>query len=272
MTAEQAFRFGRADHLIGIAGLPATPAPVGAIVLNAGMVHRVGPFRLHVDLTRRLNAAGYPTLRMDLSTLGDSGASGQNQSHATEVLADVADAMNLLGTHAGCERFVLIGLCAGAANSHTVACVNPRVAGVVFIDGYVYRTFGFNLRHYLPRLLSPVRVLRRVARMARQRRKPEGRAVFEVTVPPRDQVRRNYADMLARGLKLCFIYSGGISEHFNHARQFGEIYGPLARDPGASVHYLAHTDHTYALTADRKLLIDTITDWFADRFPLANRR
>lgn len=269
MIHEQPFRFGRNRHLIGMAGLPPAAQSVGAIVLNAGMVHRVGPFRLHVDLTRRLNAAGYATLRMDLSTLGDSNASGRGRSRTAEVLADVADAMDLLAKQAGCRRFVLIGLCAGAANSHAVARVDPRVAGVVFIDGFVYRTFGFGLRHYLPRLLHPARVVGFALRKLRRWRGQHAKVAFEVAVPPRDEVRRDYADMLARGLQLCFIYSGGISEQFNHARQFGEIYGKLARDPGVTVHYLARTDHTYALTGDRKLLIDAIAAWFGDRFPRA---
>jgi len=48
---ESGFRFGRARHLVGVVGLPASPADnVGVIVLNAGMVHRIGPFRLHVEL------------------------------------------------------------------------------------------------------------------------------------------------------------------------------------------------------------------------------
>jgi len=51
MTREQAFRFGRAQHLVGIAGIPDnSPAAVGVIVLNAGLVHRIGPFRLHYSL------------------------------------------------------------------------------------------------------------------------------------------------------------------------------------------------------------------------------
>ena len=58
MMQEEAFRFGRARHLVGIAGLPSSPVPeaVGVIVLNAGLVHRIGPFRLHVEMTRRLLA------------------------------------------------------------------------------------------------------------------------------------------------------------------------------------------------------------------------
>lgn len=267
MTREQAFRFGRADHLIGIAGLPDGTSPVGVIVLNAGMVHRVGPFRLHVELTRRLNAAGYPTLRMDLSNLGDSGASPQAASRTEQVRADVADAMALLKQHAGCERFVLIGLCAGASNSHLVAQVNPQVAGVVFLDGYVYRTLGQRVRHYLPRLASPKRVWRYLQRAIIAAGRPREAMVFDVTVPPRAQIVADYADMLARGLKLYFIYSGGISDYFNHIRQFRECYGRIADDPAVSVSYLSHTDHTYALTGDRHEVIERIARWMASRFP-----
>ena len=87
---EEAHRFGRARHLVGIVGLPDTaPGETGVIVLNAGLVHRIGPFRLHVELTRRLGAAGYPTLRFDLSTLGDSSATGGGQTRTQQVCADV---------------------------------------------------------------------------------------------------------------------------------------------------------------------------------------
>lgn len=268
MSHERAFRFGRAEHLIGIAGLPDVPAPVGVIVLNAGMVHRVGPFRLHVDLTRRLNAAGYATLRMDLSTLGDSGASPRAASRTEQVRGDVADAMALLKQHAGCERFVLIGLCAGAANSHAVAQTNHQVAGVVFLDGYVYRTFGQRARHYLPRLASPKRVWRYVQRAITAVSRPREAMIFDVTVPPRAQVIADYTDMLVRRLKLYFIYSGGISDFFNHARQFRECYGRIADDPGVRVDYLARTDHTYALAGDRHEVVERIAQWMNTQFPV----
>lgn len=268
MTREQAFRFGADHHLIGIAGLADTSAPIGVIVLNAGMLHRVGPFRMHVELTRRLNAAGYPTLRMDLSTLGDSGASSRPLSRIDQVRADVSDAMDLLTTHAGCQRFVLIGLCAGAANAHAVAASDRRVAGVVFLDGFVYRTVGYRLRHYLPRLLDLQRIWRYVKAAPKRLTATRNAETFEITIPPRKQVQTDYADMLARGLQLCFIYSGGISAYFNASRQFGEMYGRLAQHAGATVHFLAHTDHTYALTGDRQLLLDTIGSWLDRTFPL----
>ncbi|MET0935693.1 MAG: dienelactone hydrolase family protein, partial [Luteibacter sp.] len=164
---EEAHRFGRGNHLVGIAGVPeGAHGETGVIVLNAGLVHRIGPFRLHVELTRQLNGSGYPTLRFDMSTLGDSGATGGGMTRAQQVCADLSDAMALLKARAGCERFVLVGLCSGAQNAHVVAATDPRVSGAVFLDGYAYRTIGYKLRHYLPRLVDPGRWARLFLRRA----------------------------------------------------------------------------------------------------------
>jgi pimeloyl-ACP methyl ester carboxylesterase len=274
MTTERSFRFGRALHLVGIAGFPVSAAAaaaaadrVGIIMLNAGMVHRVGPFRLHVTMARRLNACGYPTLRFDMSSVGDSGASAESQSQALQVRADVADAMDLMQEQAGCTRFVLIGLCSGAQSAHTVACTEPRVAGAVFLDGYAYRTFGFRLRHYLPRLLS----LPRWGKfLARRLRPSKGRSanVFAIWFPPLAQARRDLTGMLDRGLTLRFIFSGGAIRYFNHPRQLRECYGDLATRPRMSVRQLKNADHTYVLEVDRKLLLDDIVAWLQSSFPI----
>jgi pimeloyl-ACP methyl ester carboxylesterase len=265
---EHACRFGRAHHLIGMAGLPAAAAAgIGVIVLNAGLVHRVGPFRLHVELTRRLNARGYPTLRFDLSTVGDSSASRESLSREQQVCSDVSDAIALLREQAGCNRVVLIGLCSGAQNAHLVAHADAAVAGAIFLDGYAYRSLGFRLRHYLPRLLSPARVTRHLMRRLR----PAGagdESGFRVEFPPQARVRDELAGMLERGLKLCFVFSGGASGYFNHRRQFRECYGrKLATHPGVTVHFLQEADHTYVLVEDRLRLLDTIERWLEDNFP-----
>ena len=264
---EHATRFGRANHLIGIAGLPSPDArSTGVIVLNAGLVHRVGPFRLHVEMARQLAARGFPTLRFDLSTLGDSGASSESLSREQQARSDVADAMALLREQAGCSRFVLIGLCSGAQNAHLVAHSNEAVAGAVFLDGYAYRSTGFKLRHYLPRLLNPARVVRHLAR--RLQPAPPAAAGFGVEVPPQAQVREELAGMLQRGLKLCFIYSGGATGYFNHRCQFRECYGrAVAAHPGVSVSFLKDVDHTYILVGDRRRLLDSIESWLCTHFP-----
>lgn len=268
--SEHAYRFGRADHLVGITGLPVVAAQdIGVIVLNAGMTHRIGPFRLHVTLCRRFNECGYPTLRFDLSTLGDSGASDESQSHDQQVLADVSNAMDLLGKQSGCTRFVLIGLCSGAANAHLVASNDNRVVGAVFLDGYAYPTVGYYLHHYIPRLKSPARLIGFITR--RLRRPTGGRAAdFGVTPPAATQARRDITSMLQRGLKLCFIYTGGASAYFNHARQFRECFGSrISQDAGSSLYYLPRIDHTYILVEDRQQLLKIVQGWLSLNFPAA---
>lgn len=269
MTRERAFRFGRSHHLVGLAGLPSAspaPVPVGLIVLNTGFMHRVGPFRLHVEMTRRLNALGYPTLRFDLSTMGDSGASGESQSRDAQIRADVTDAMALLGQQSGCTQFVLIGLCRGAQSAHTAAVTEAGIAGAILLDGYIYRSTGFLLRHYLPRLFSISRWRHFLARRLRSPA-PMGEAAFGSVYPPQAQVRGELADMLNRGLKLCFIYSGGISEQLNHPRQFRECFGRVADHPQTSVELLCGTDHTYTLQCDRDRLLTQVESWLQKNFP-----
>lgn len=261
MNGEHALRFGRERHLVGIAGLPAARGDdVGVIVLNAGLVHRVGPFRLHVELTRALNRLGFPTLRMDLSTLGDSGATGTPGSHADQVRSDIRDAMDLLRAEAGCKRFVLAGLCSGAENAYLGATSEPDIAGAVLIDGYAYRTPGFYLRRYLPGIFNPIRVARFIFRRIRTARvwQDEG---FTVEFPPRATVVEELGGMLDRGVRLLFIFSGGAFGYFNHRKQFQECYGALARHPGLTVNLLKASDHTFVLAGDRRELIDMIGNW-----------
>ena len=270
---EQACRFGRASHLVGVLGAPSATAAddaVGVIVLNAGLVHRVGPFRLHVEMTRRLNACGYPTLRFDLSTLGDSGSSGESQSGSAQICADVADAMSLLATASGCARFVLVGLCSGAVNAHRVALTDARVAGAVFLDGYAYRTPGFHLRHLLRRLRHPAAIARFLVR--RMRPTPaDFEPAFDITQPPLAQVRAELAGMLDRGLRLYFIYSGGVSSYFNHPHQFGECFGRrISRRPAVAWRYLEHADHTYVLGIDRRQLLALVEHWLLLNFPVVS--
>ena len=94
---EQVCQFGPGDNLLGILTTPdedkkVDGAPI-AIILNAGIVHRIGPFRLHVDLARKLANLGFTTLRLDLSGLGDSQArSGKIESNQSRALLDVTDA------------------------------------------------------------------------------------------------------------------------------------------------------------------------------------
>ena len=57
---ELAVSFGPLKHLSGTLALPdeLAPAGVGFVMLNAGVVHRIGPHRFNVRLARRLADQG----------------------------------------------------------------------------------------------------------------------------------------------------------------------------------------------------------------------
>ena len=141
------------------------------------------------------------------------------------------------------------------------------MAGAVFLDGHAFRTLGFHLRHYLPRLADPMRVMRFLF-FRRRSTAPGGEADFQAPRPPREQIAAELGDMLARGLKLNFIFSGGASGYFNHVRQFGECYGrKIAQHPGVSVQLFRESDHTYILAEDRARLSVAHTALAAAAFP-----
>ena len=69
---ERSVRLGRLG-LFGIVSEPLQPTDRPTVVfLNAGLIHHVGPARLWVTLGRELASVGIPTLRLDLSGLGES--------------------------------------------------------------------------------------------------------------------------------------------------------------------------------------------------------
>ncbi|HWU86648.1 MAG TPA: hypothetical protein VN253_05215, partial [Kofleriaceae bacterium] len=77
-VTEVIHQFGADDGLFGIVTLPpeqlraASEERPFAVLLNSGLMHRVGPFRTGVELARSLAARGVRVLRYDRSGLGDS--------------------------------------------------------------------------------------------------------------------------------------------------------------------------------------------------------
>ena len=76
---ERVYHFGPSDSLLGVVTLPpgdrleaSTRRPF-VIILNAGLVHRVGPFRMTVELARQLAKRGLRVMRIDQAGLGDGG-------------------------------------------------------------------------------------------------------------------------------------------------------------------------------------------------------
>jgi len=274
---ERALRLGPAQNLVGILSRPEASGSErpAVVVLNAGVLHRVGPHRLHVRLTRRLAALGFAGLRLDLAGIGDSLAVAGTRSFRESAVADTQVAMDELTAQTGAARFVLVGLCSGADNALATAASDPRVAGLVILDPPSYRTTRARLRkaaHQVAQrglrgaLAWGLAVGRRELgeRIAARRHRAAAPPSEGRETPPLAGYRQQLEALLARDVKILAIYSGGLGERYNHVDQLFE-YAPALR--GRLTHaYFPDANHLFTERAQQTELLDTIAVWVDRRF------
>lgn len=269
---EQILRFGQEDSTLGIV----TPGDsgdrkAGIVFLNAGVLHRIGPHRLHVDLARRFAARGFDCLRLDLSGIGDSPPAG-GSSFRESAVADTRAAMDALGEARQVRRFILFGLCSGADNAVATALADDRVAGLVLLDPHSYPTRRSLARRAAARVLeleSPARALGWAARVALRtaRRRVMARATADAgngldqgRERPAAHVFGGWLATLAdRDVKVLAIYSGGLGASYNHPDQvfevFPELRGRIER------RYFPHANHMFTELAVRQHMMTDVSDW-----------
>jgi hypothetical protein len=272
--------FGATRSLSGILTEPARheAGRPAVLLLNAGLLHRVGPNRLHVVLARRLAAAGLPVLRFDYSGLGESEPRRDELDIEQSSLIEGMEAMEFLETSGVADRFVPMGICSGAENAQRLARDDERVVGAVLIDGYAYRTRGYYLRECARHLVSARSWRRLLARPLALRgllgggagpaapieRNPGG-LDYERPFPPRDACLDELTRILARDVELFLIFTGGgMAEFYNHPRQFAETFPSLAGHPGLRLAYMKTADHTFTLRGHQEAVMASIHAWVGE--------
>src|SRR5262249_31985401 len=103
---------------------------------------------INVRLARALAKRGVPSIRFDLSGLGDSARPDGRQSFEAQAVLDVRAAIDALEFVTGLKKFVLLGFCSGAYHSYNVALADDRVAGLLLFDAYRYPTFRLRLNYF----------------------------------------------------------------------------------------------------------------------------
>jgi len=241
---EVVFNFGQ-RQLIGILAVPHEVDPRRPVVLipNTGIEHRIGPSRLHVRLARAFARNGYVALRLDLSGMGDSPSDPEG-----DAVRDMQVAMEELQRQGYGGRFAAVGLCSGAHDAHRLALADNRIIAAAFLDGYAYRTPRFFLTYLQQRLTDPERLLRffnrRLSAPNPARVDTEDLDYFRQ--PERARMRADLAALTARGVALCFVYSGQMQYVYNYANQLTDAFPELKRYRAFELHHLAYSDHTFS--------------------------
>lgn len=279
---EKVAQFGPERTLIGIetpgVGEHASARRPIWIFLNAGIVARVGPHRLTVNLARTMAQQGFSTLRFDLSGLGDSPARAAVSFQKAAVM-DVREAMDYLAASTHTNEFVLCGLCSGADNSLNTALVDSRVVGLALLDPYAYRTPGYYLRQFLRQVgsVSSWKTLGRLVE-ARLREAVQPRAgvcgveaqrvpTYKRPIPEREKFAADLRKLLDRGCKILAVYS--ISEEYIYAEQFDEAFAPYGLAGRVSNKFFADANHTFTELAHQQKLANLLVDWATTSFPPA---
>lgn len=279
---EEVVRFGPSGQLLGILSRPAqlaTDKPA-IVILNAGVLHRVGPHRFHVRLARHLAERGLATVRLDLSGIGDSPASGHTGTFMESAVADVQTVMTALQAR-GVRTFVLFGLCSGADNSFAAALADDRVRGIVLLDPHSYPTRRSQARKVLRRASAqgPRATAQWLANLAvRQLRSAIDRRLASLRSaeagaepdsggrrpPPRARFRAELGRIVERGVKVLAVYSGALAERYNDRDQlfelFPELRGRVDRE------YFPEANHMFTERAAQTALLETVAPWILRQF------
>lgn len=272
---ERIAHFGCPKTLVGVVSLPPPSHAAreqALVILNVGVLHRVGPNRLHVQLARRLAAEGFVTLRFDLSGIGDSDPR-RDRAVQEVVRGDVSDALSYLQASFSAMSFVLVGLCSGANISLRFARRHDGVVGAVLLDPYSHRTPGFYLRHYGRRMFrwrswrnalsgrgggGPG--LRDFLRGEEAPASPGGGLAAPPTRIPKSEMEDTIAELTDRDVQLLHVYTGE-HEGYNYERQFWAAFPRLRGRPQIRVEFLSRADHTFRRSSDRREVIALIRDW-----------
>lgn len=279
---EQSLCFGENDALIGTFCFPdpsfdaVAKARTGIILFNSGIVHRIGPHRINVNLARSLARQGIPSLRFDLSGLGDSARIAGERSFEEQAVADIRAAMTALEKATGASRFGLFGFCSGAYHGYNAAQADERIAGLLLFDAYRYPTF----RSHLNRLLLRFRqygVVRNIARLAinlprqlaarlyyrcKGATAPRAASVgFIVDNTSKKDFAREVAKLLDRGVNVAMAFAGEGFEMYNYPRQFHDAFRSLGITDRIDAAFFPDLDHVVTGAAAQQTLVDHVVRW-----------
>ena len=279
---ESAAVFGKNNSLVGVITQPdrdGLTEAVAVILLNSGLLHRVGPNRLYVSIARKMASCGCVAVRFDLSGIGDSRSRTDGLPYEEGAILDTQAVMDHLSSTQNIRKFVLSGICAGADNAYRIACKDKRVAGIVLIDSFAFTSYGYYLRSYVKtlrqarswgRLLTGQSELWSLVRAAITSMKTEDADDDfdeQWQMPPKGEIIENLQKYVGRGGKVSLIYTAGGPSYYNYRKMLQGALGNLfQRDTGNRVDVIDNTDHLFTPLFAQDLIVNLIYTWIESLF------
>ena len=283
---EQIVRIG-ANELVGIvteppAGQAASANRPGVILINSGLIQRVGPNRLYVRLARRLAAQGFTVLRFDLSAIGDSPRRLDNLPFEQSSVAETREAMETLSDGWGVDTFLLAGICTGAVVALRTALKENAVQGIGMINaqgllserapevsqyltqtkaGHYYCSQALFKPDSWKKLATGRANVGAIARAAGQRlgrllgRKPQ------LDSPEAQEVAHDLLQLGRDNRNLLLLYSEGDPGIDELNLILGDLQGGLKKVPGARFETIPRADHMFTPLDSQSAFCDRLENW-----------
>lgn len=271
---ERVVKFGSVASLTGVLTEPSPERALAdvppVLLINSGILHKVGSCRLYVKLARALAEAGVASLRFDLSGLGDSDVRKDALSFEESAVAETQEAMDYLTRLRGWTAFQLAGLCSGADVAHMTAVVDARVVGMGSIDARTHITPAYWWHNYRPKLLKP-KYWANWVRVRIGGNKPTSWAggpddpTFEVptyvrVIPPRDELAAELRTIAARRVNMLYVFTDGL-DFYNHAGQHRRAFRDVPFGSCMTECHLQGADHIITDPALQRRAIELHVQW-----------
>jgi pimeloyl-ACP methyl ester carboxylesterase len=267
---EEALLFGKTKSLVGIItdppeaqrsnGLP------GIILLNAGIIHRVGPNRIHVKIARTLAPMGFVVLRFDFSGIGDSKVRDDNLPFEESGVRETQEAMDYLSATRGIKRFHLLGISSGAIVSYKTAGRDPRVLGATLINPASYgdelRSYAKARRYWKNALSDPKRWAKALTGKANyQLIGPRLRTVFSSrrkALSVANHIAADFQSLIERRVDLRLVYSKGDLGLDCLDVILGNDLRELSKRGTLKLEIIPEADHTCTLLESQQRLLNVV--------------
>ena len=267
--SEQAVLFGSLTSLVGIVTKAVSPASANRpaiVILNTGIIHRVGHHRMFVTMSRALGAVGYTVLRFDFSGIGDSSPRYDGLSLVDACMAEIREALDWLERDGAASRMILIGLCSGADHAVLYGHTDPRIVGLVLMDPSIPPTLRYYV-HYIGRRLRRLRSWFNVLsgrshtlRMLMRHMLPIAQRYPLQNRVPRQTVERHYRNSVDSGIEILAIFTEETTRQ-TYREQMIEALPNVSFGDRLTLEFFPGSDHTFALESDRSRLIQLILQW-----------
>ncbi len=273
---EKIFKFGKDQNLVGVTTEPTNCMDIchkpAVILLNAGLIHRVGLQRMNADIARSLSSMGVFAFRVDLYGVGDSTSNNDSLSFRQRAFNDIRQSMDFISLKYNINEFILIGHCAGADNAHFVTIADSRVIGAVFIDGFGYPTLEFRLKDYggeskINLLKWSKVILRKIIDLSFGL--PARKTFFELygrKWPTHENAKSDIKKIIERDANLLYVYSGGVPVYYNYKNQFRDMFRDIDLNGQVCIEYVKEADHNLSLLGPRDKIMKIIYNWISYKF------